>query len=362
MSVVLQRLAVNISAHAWNATRDRVALCPNTNEILIFARKGSDYTLEATLKEHDAVVTGIDWGAKTNRIVSCSHDRNAYVWTNVGGEWKPMLVILRVDRGATSVAWSPKEDKFAVGSASKTIAICYFEQENNWWVSKHVKRNLESTVLSLDWHPNNVLLAAGGTDNVVRVFSGFVAGIDNRQDVAAGTAFGDKLPFGTLLAEFPTNAWIHSVRWSASGNNLAWACHDSSIHFLECSTKNHNQEVVKYNFLPFRDIMFLDENRVVGVGHDCNPTLFTNKSGQWAFDRQLDVSEGAAKGPAGGGAKAMWQDKTSKGTADSADTGTTLSTKHQNQIVEIRRINATMFSTIGIDGNLGVWPFAAVKL
>jgi len=362
MAVVLQRLAVNLSAHAWNAQRNKVAICPNTNEILIFARSGSDYTLEATLKEHDAVVTGIDWGAKTNRIVSCSHDRNAYVWTNVDGVWKPMLVILRVDRGATSVAWSPKEDKFAVGSASKAIAICYFEQENNWWVSKHVKKNLNSTVLSIDWHPNNVLLAAGGTDNVVRVFSGFVTGIDNRQDVANGTAFGDKLPFGTLLAEFPTNAWVHSVRWSPSGNNLAWACHDSSLHVLECSTKNHQLQSIHYNFLPFRDIMFVDEERIIGVGHDCNPTLFVDKSGQWSFDRQLDVDAGGGAKAGAGGAKAMWQDKTNKGTTDSADTATNLTTKHQNQIVEIRRINPTMFSTVGIDGNLGVWPHAAVKI
>jgi len=362
MSVVLQRLAENISAHAWNAQRNKVAICPNTNEILIFSRQGSDYALEATLKEHDAVVTGIDWGAKTNRIVSCSHDRNAYVWTNVNGEWKPMLVILRVDRGATSVAWSPKEDKFAVGSASKAIAICYFEQENNWWVSKHIKKNLNSTVLAIDWHPNNVLLAAAGTDDCVRVFSGFVAGIDNRQDVANGTAFGDKLPFGTLLAEFPTNAWIHSVRWSPSGNTLAWACHDSSAHFLECSTKEHQLQVVKYNFLPFRDILFVDEVRLVGVGHDCNPTLFSDRNGQWTFDRQLDSDVGGAAKAVGGDAKAMWQNKTTKGTTDAADTATTLLTKHQNQIVEIRRINPTMFSTVGIDGSLGVWPFAAVKL
>jgi len=362
MSVVLQRLAVNITAHTWNATRDKIALCPNSNEILIFARKGSEYVLEATLKEHDAVVTGLDWGSKTNRIVSCSHDRNAYVWTNVNGEWKPMLVILRVDRGATSVAWSPKEDKFAVGSANKAIAVCYFEQDNNWWVSKHIKKNLNSTVLSLEWHPNNVLLAAGGTDNCVRVFSGFVSGIDKREDVAAGTAFGDKLPFGTLLAEFPTNSWIHSVKWSPSGNQLAWACHDSSVYFLECSTKQHQLQTVKYNFLPFRDILFLDENRLIGVGHDCNPTLFTLRGSEWVFDRQLDGVDGGAAKAGGGGAKAMWQDKTSKGTTDAAETSTTLPTKHQNHIVEIRRINPTMFSTIGIDGALGVWPHAAVKL
>lgn len=32
------------------------------------------------------------------------------------------------------------------------------------WVSKHIKKPIRSTVLSLDWHPNNYLLAVGSTD------------------------------------------------------------------------------------------------------------------------------------------------------------------------------------------------------
>ena len=79
-----------------------------------------------------------------------------------------MLVLLRLNRAATCVRWSPLEDKFAVGSGAKCISICYFEEENDWWVSKHIKKGIKSTVLSIDWHPNNVLLAAGSSDNKVR--------------------------------------------------------------------------------------------------------------------------------------------------------------------------------------------------
>lgn len=32
------------------------------------------------------------------------------------------------------------------------------------WVCKHIKKPIRSTILSLDWHPNNVLLAAGSCD------------------------------------------------------------------------------------------------------------------------------------------------------------------------------------------------------
>ena len=62
----------------------------------------------------------------------------------------------------------------------RTIAVCSFDEENNWWVSKHVKKPLRSTVLSLDWHPNNVLLAAGAADAKAYVFSAFIKGVDSK--------------------------------------------------------------------------------------------------------------------------------------------------------------------------------------
>jgi hypothetical protein len=62
----------------------------------------------------------------------------------------------------------------------RTIAVCSFDEENNWWVSKHVKKPIRSTVLSIDWHPNNILLAAGTADAKAYVFSAFIKGIDQK--------------------------------------------------------------------------------------------------------------------------------------------------------------------------------------
>ncbi len=116
------------------------------------------------------MVTSIDWAPRTNRIVTASQDRNAYVWNWEQPEeaWKPTLVLLRINRAATFVRWSPLENKFAVASGARCIAVCYFEEDNDWWVSRHIKKPIRSTVLSLDWHPNNILLAAGSSDMKVR--------------------------------------------------------------------------------------------------------------------------------------------------------------------------------------------------
>jgi len=61
-------------------------------------------------------------------------------------KWKPTLVVLRLNRAATCVRWSPLENKFAVGSGARMVSVCYFEQENDWWISKQIKKPIRSTV------------------------------------------------------------------------------------------------------------------------------------------------------------------------------------------------------------------------
>ena len=60
------------------------------------------------------------------------------------------------------------------GSGARLVSICYYESENNWWVSKHIKKPIRSTVTCLDWHPNNYLLACGSSDFKTR-YSGLWA-------------------------------------------------------------------------------------------------------------------------------------------------------------------------------------------
>lgn len=204
-----------------------LAVSPNTHEVLIYGRTETGWELQETLTEHDKLVTSIDWAPLTNRIVTCSHDRNAYVWNLVQDEsgrakWEPTLVLLRLTRSATFVRWSPNELKFAVASGARTIAVCQFDEESNWWVAKHLKKPLRTTVLSLDWHPNSVLLAAGCADATARVFSAFMKGVDERP---APTVWGERLPFNTVCGEFlsPAGGWVHAVAFSPSGDALAFA-------------------------------------------------------------------------------------------------------------------------------------------
>ena len=129
-----------------------------------------------------SLLHSLDRSPVSNRIVTCSQDRNAFVWTysEESETWKPVLVILRINRAALSVKWSPDGNKFAVATGAKSVPVCHYEESNNWWISKMIKKH-KSTVLSVAWHPNSQLVATGCCDFKCRVFSSFVKDVDQPQ-------------------------------------------------------------------------------------------------------------------------------------------------------------------------------------
>jgi actin related protein 2/3 complex subunit 1A/1B len=352
MSEVSQ-LVQSITCHAWNADQSKLAVCPNNNTVIVYAKQGNDFVQEHVLKEHDQIVTGIDWAPKSNRIVTCGQDRNAYVWRFEEGTWKPTLVILRINRAATDVKWSPLEDKFAVASGACSVSVCYFEKDNDWWVSKHIKKH-NSTVLKVDWHPNNVLLATCSSDNTCRVVSGFVRGIDKKP---GETAYGSRLPFGEQLAEYPSAGWIHSVKWSPAGDNLAWVSHDATVTILECASGTPT--VLRLRELPLVDIVWVNPTTLVGAGHNFFPRTFVKSPQGWQVGKNLDEQKAEA-GNKATGTRAAFQNFQNRVETGEETTQTKLQTKHQNFVNNIQgsagtRGAFTSVSTTSLDGKLVRW-------
>ena len=97
--------------------------------------------------------------------------------------------------------------------------------QNDWWVSKHLKKPIRSTVNCIDWHPNNVLIAVGSTDYRCRVFGTYIKGVDVKVKDLPPTCWGKKLKFGELLGDYGTGAstgWIHDVSFDDSGDKIAY--------------------------------------------------------------------------------------------------------------------------------------------
>lgn len=368
-----------ITCHAFNGDRSHLALSLNDTKVDVYTKQGKGWQVTDTLSEHDRTITSIDWAPITNRIVTASQDRNAYVWSqsldpDTGRMvWKPTLVLLRINRAATFVRWSPNEDKFAVASGARTIAICSFDPENNWWVARHLKKPIRSTVLSVDWHPNNVLLAAGSADTKARVFSAYIKDVDKRP---APTVWGEKLPFNTVCGEYasPAGGWVHAVSFSPSGDTLAFASHDSSITIVYPGGPTIH--TIRLQSLPFVTLTWTAEDTLVAAGYDCNPVVYSGGLDGWSLAGTLDDTVGATKtggtrtgtvGRLNTAAFNAFRNADTRGHTSETVTDTELHTIHQNTITSVRPyekgVDGTVarVSTSGVDGKLVIWNVSAVS-
>ncbi|KAF2861102.1 actin-related protein 2/3 complex, subunit 1 [Piedraia hortae CBS 480.64] len=347
-----------ISDHAFSQDHKTLAVTRD-NRVELYRRVGKVFELQDELRGHDKLITGVDIAPNSGRIVTCSQDRNAYVWeASAKGEYKPTLVLLRINRAATCVRWSPDEKKFAVGSGARIIATCYFEAENDWWVSKHVKKPLRSTVISIAWHPNSVLLAAGSTDGHARVFSAFIKGVDERPPPSA---WGERLPFNTVCGEYlnPTAGWVRAVGFSPSGNALAYAGHDSTVTVVYPSAPDQPPQAVisvATQYLPFNSLLWASETELVCAGFDCGLYRFSGDASGWQLVGP--VEKPARAGPTEAcedSAINMFRSMDLKGRAAGTEDDTKLKTVHQNAVNTIRLYSTGSVSTGGVDGRVVIW-------
>jgi|MDTA01.2.fsa_nt_gb actin related protein 2/3 complex subunit 1A/1B len=360
------RVDDKITCHAWNADRTELAVCPNNNTVVIFkkpAAAADPWEKIATLSEHDALVTDIAWAPKTNRIVTTAQDRNAYVWTKEGpkGEWKPMLVILRITAAATSVQWSMDEQKFAVGSGARTVPVCYFEAENNFWVSKMLKGHM-STIQAVAWHPTSPVVATACTDFKCRIFSAYLKNVDGK---AVSTPWGDNPKFGTLFYEVESAGWVRNVAFSPTGDALAFCSHNSTVSFVDLAAGGGAPpQVVRLSELPLTSLLFLPDGALIGVGHCYDPLILTKTAGGWVVSGKLAAKQAEVKHTGGfASARNMFQAQTNKGesAAAAAADGVGPGSAHSNLVCGVAAFNSTIgpvaseFTTSSLDGKIAFW-------
>ncbi|CAM9404216.1 unnamed protein product [Ectocarpus fasciculatus] len=359
-----------ISCHAFNGDGTKLAICPNNNEIHIY--EGCDtnnWVRTHVLAQHDLVVSGLDWSPVTNLIVSCSHDRNGYVWTwdEAQGKWQHAAVILRIDRGALDVQWAADGTRFAVASASKCVPVCTYDASSDWWVSKTIsskkgKKHFKSTVLCVAFHPqNSQILACGSSDFKCNIFSVFSSDVDAAPD---GGPFGAPVEFGDTYADFTSFGWVNAVAWSPSGAVLAFAGHDSSVHFVTFGDSGPVCRTTRFKELPLCSLYFPSDSLMVGGGHEFNPVAFTGGSAvgsEWTSIGFLDRKKAEdAKASTSGCllCRALFQNKSTRGQETQAE-GDVLWTKHESCIRTLTKMGGpSKMASSGLDGRVVVWDLA----
>mmetsp|Transcript_23917 Transcript_23917/g.34992 ORF Transcript_23917/g.34992 Transcript_23917/m.34992 type:complete len:380 (+) Transcript_23917:112-1251(+) len=366
-SAANSRITSKIEAMAWNGDFTQVAIGVDKSIVVYSAPKADKKAWSKTAEmenAHGLDISGLDWSSVTNKIVSCSHDRNAYVWTlNEDGTWKPTLAILRISRAALCCKWSPDGHKFAVGSGSKTVPVCQFDKEQDWWNSKIINKKRgssvqhKSSIVSVAWHPNSQFLATACADKKCRVYCARGAHDDEIQLGAMEDFVEDSDPdFGDALFEFVSQGWVHDCEWSPNGKQLAFVSHDSSVsvvNFSESSGAGDAQPLVTtipYKGLPFTTCLFSTENQLIVAGYDFFPLRVDKDGDDWTYGKPVDEMKAKVNKKANS-AMAKFQNRDNLGQDTKVEA---LLTKHQAAI-RCLAINGSKLFSAGSDGRLQFW-------
>eukprot|EP01059_Diplonema_ambulator_P015158 TRINITY_DN26265_c0_g1_i1.p1 TRINITY_DN26265_c0_g1~~TRINITY_DN26265_c0_g1_i1.p1 ORF type:complete len:372 (+),score=86.48 TRINITY_DN26265_c0_g1_i1:46-1161(+) len=349
-----------ISCHAYNSDRTQVALSLNDAKILIYDVEGTDsakWKLAHTLEAHDMTVLDINWGSKTNNIVSCSEDLTAYVWQFIDGKWKAELVVMD-SKGCSyaglRVKWSPAEKKFAIGTGSGRVFVCYFDSTNSWWVAKGGKAHT-SSVTALDWMPGgdgcDLILATGSTDCRLNITSAYLKPVDGKV-ANPGKA-------GKSIGSISLKGWVHDIAFSADGNTLAAVSHDSSISWVDTSSTSYDKsQTLKLNLLPFNSVIFVSDDTCVAGGNDFYPVAFKKTDDKWELVGKWVATRSVEKKTSASKAMAMFQDQETFGGAQVKKAA---STHHRSAITRLALIkygSSFSFSSCGSDGAIYVFKAA----
>ncbi|MED6288966.1 hypothetical protein CHARACLAT_031611, partial [Characodon lateralis] len=166
------------------------------------------------------------------------------------------------------------------------------------------------------------------------------------------------MPFGELLLEHKDcGGWVHSVSFSASGDQLAWVAHNSSITVIDAA---QGKEVTQLTteLLPLLSVLFVSPTEIVAAGHDCCPYQFSYRGpGALEFVKKLDVPKQTSKGSLS--AMQHFRNLDKKATEEDSNEVEAL---HQNSIMQLCIVSGVKakverYSSVGLDGAMVIWDF-----
>jgi len=220
-------------------------------------------------------------------------------------------------------------------------------------------------VTSIDWHPNNILLATGSSDFKVRIFSAYIKDIEEKPQP---TVWGAKMPLGQLMHEFANNSvgcggWVHDVSFSHDGSRIVWVGHDSSISIAQGNGNGQPATVssLRTSFLPFLSSVWINAENIVTAGHSLTPMLFQVVQSHNGLGLQcVGKVENSENKKEQGQVTAMKRFQSLDRHAKVNDDDVELGSLHQNTVTGLKihsgsKENAMTLSSSSVDGQIIIW-------
>jgi len=207
---------VEMTAHAldvaWSPDEQYFAVCTTDRMVLIFDGSSSSEFLSPleSLEGHSDEVNAISWKKLDNDsflLLSCSDDHTARIW-QVGSD--KGLILEGHAREIYTAKWQPNSLLVvATASFDATVRLWRISQDIDAVECIAVLKQHTQPVYAIDFSPDGQLLASGGLDGAVHIWS-----VPDGRLLLSWPALGDKKEGGNTKG-------IFELCWSSDGRKIA---------------------------------------------------------------------------------------------------------------------------------------------
>ncbi|KAM3147267.1 hypothetical protein pb186bvf_000518 [Paramecium bursaria] len=281
--------------HVWSQNGSKVAVSFRlSNNVAVYE---VDQYLEVnkfqqvhSFRDFSLPAQGLAWSSQ-NMILAGGLDKAIFVYRgNQDKTWSKDLVLCNNSQAVLSGAWSPNGNKFAIGTSCKKVYIGHYEDKNVWWDSTSLP-SMNSSVISVKFHPSGRVVGFCGSDNTFRLVSTVLQVKDKKftelEDQDYDGIFKNVDLWNHEFFETVLNGWINDFSFSPAGDKIIITSHTSQLQLIVIkdgdsieTTDIQKADTYTHKGQPFLKLVFISNDIFVAAGYERKLYVFTTENNQ----------------------------------------------------------------------------------